>query len=110
MRRSRFYERPYAIRGQLGRPRIRLYALIVAFALFLLWFTLGDFSRAGELIPCFPYPKVDKPPTYEKIDEYQRNLPQHNLDLPFPEGRTGRYVKFSCQIQMLGWNNVFNEL
>lgn len=50
------------------------------------------------------------PPTYEKLKKWEDDLPQHNLDLPFPEGRTGRYVKFSNQIRMLGWNNVFNEV
>lgn len=50
------------------------------------------------------------PPTYEKLKKWEDNLPQHNLDLPYPEGRTGRYVKFSNQIKKLGWNNVFNEL
>ena len=33
---------------------------------------------------------------------------EHNLDLPFPEGRTDRYVKFSNQIKALGWNNRLN--
>lgn len=28
-------------------------------------------------------------PTYEDIKRYERRLPQHNLDLPFPEGRDG---------------------
>lgn len=50
------------------------------------------------------------PPKYERLIEWERNLPQHNLDLPFPEGRTGRYVKFTNQIKMLGWNNVLNEV
>lgn len=42
--------------------------------------------------------------------QWEDNLPQHNLDLPFPEGKTGRYVMFSNQVRRLGWNNVFNEL
>lgn len=50
------------------------------------------------------------PPTYERLRQWEANLPQHNLDLPFPEGRTGRYVRFSNQIAMLGWNNVLNEV
>ncbi|KAG5735191.1 Myosin-1, partial [Termitomyces sp. T112] len=54
-------------------------------------------------------PKV-KPPTYESLRKWEDNLPQHDLDLPFPEGKTGRYVKFSNQIAMLGWNNVLNEV
>ncbi|KAG6879223.1 hypothetical protein C0992_004284 [Termitomyces sp. T32_za158] len=36
-------------------------------------------------------PKVP-PPTYESLRKWEDNLPQHDLDLPFPEGRTGRYV------------------
>ncbi|RDB14696.1 hypothetical protein Hypma_016298 [Hypsizygus marmoreus] len=54
-------------------------------------------------------PKVP-PPTYENLRKWEQNLPQHNLELPFPEGKTGRYVKFSNQIVMLGWNNVLNEV
>ncbi|KAF6744716.1 hypothetical protein DFP72DRAFT_64830 [Ephemerocybe angulata] len=53
---------------------------------------------------------LDTPPRYFDLYEEQRNLPQHNLSLPYPEGATGRYVKFTSQINMLGWNNVFNEL
>ncbi|KAF8956990.1 hypothetical protein BDZ97DRAFT_1763272 [Flammula alnicola] len=53
---------------------------------------------------------VDYPPSYQDIRDAEENLPQLSLDLPYPEGRNGRYVKFSCQIQQLGWNNVLNEL
>jgi len=52
----------------------------------------------------------ETPPDYELLYEWERNLPQHNLDLPYPEGRTGRYVMFRNQIRALGWNNVFNEM
>ncbi|KAJ7863660.1 hypothetical protein B0H13DRAFT_1516192, partial [Mycena leptocephala] len=35
----------------------------------------------------------------------------HNLSLPFPEGKTGRYVKLSNQNhRTTGWNNCFNEV
>lgn len=50
------------------------------------------------------------PPTYDEILWAEYNLPQHNLSLPYPEGRTGRYIKFSNQIKGLGWNNVLNEM
>ena len=50
------------------------------------------------------------PPTYARFTNMEKALPQHNLDLPYPEGRTGRYVKFSNQIKALGWNNVMNEM
>ncbi|KAJ3502206.1 hypothetical protein NMY22_g18668 [Coprinellus aureogranulatus] len=53
---------------------------------------------------------LNTPPRYLDVYEEERRLPQHNLSLPFPEGATGRYVKFTSQINMLGWNNVLNEL
>ena len=53
---------------------------------------------------------IDIPPRYLDVYEEERRLPQHNLSLPYPEGSTGRYVKFTSQINMLGWNNVLNEL
>ena len=53
---------------------------------------------------------LDQPPTYEKLKEWESALPQHNLDLPFPEGRTGRYVFFKNQLEGFGWNNELNEV
>jgi hypothetical protein len=50
------------------------------------------------------------PPHYTALRTRIKNLPQHNTSLPFPEGRNGRYVKFSSQISQLGWNNVLNEI
>lgn len=52
----------------------------------------------------------DSPPSWDVLRQRELNLPQHNLDLPFPEGKNGRYVKFSNQIRRSGWNNVFTEL
>ncbi|KAJ7617353.1 hypothetical protein FB45DRAFT_933987 [Roridomyces roridus] len=52
----------------------------------------------------------DGPPTYAKLRKWEAALPQHNLSLPFPEGKYGRYVRFSNQVRWLGWNNVFNDV
>ena len=57
--------------------------------------------------------------------EFERALPQHNPDLPFPEGRKGRYVvsslvplgldtlrsyiNFAGHPWGSGWNNVLQE-
>ncbi|KAF7299474.1 hypothetical protein MIND_00897400 [Mycena indigotica] len=48
-------------------------------------------------------------PSYNQLRRKVERLPQHNLDLPFPEGKNGRYVKFSVQANFLGWNNCLNE-
>ncbi|KAJ7505077.1 hypothetical protein B0H11DRAFT_2221263 [Mycena galericulata] len=47
------------------------------------------------------------PPTYAAVRKLEAELPQQNLSLPFPEGSTGRYVKFSNQLRGRGWNNCF---
>ena len=36
-------------------------------------------------------------PTYERFYEMERNYPQHNPSLPFPEGENGRFVWVSNQ-------------
>ena len=82
-------------------------AAIVLFALssyFPSSLTFISTTAPAKQIPEYP------PPTYDAIRSYERNLPQHNLDLPFPGGQTGRYVKFSNQIKALGWNNCLNEV
>ncbi|KAJ6589134.1 hypothetical protein B0H19DRAFT_1206159 [Mycena capillaripes] len=56
-----------------------------------------------------PVLKIPGPPTFEVLKKWEEDLPQHNLDLPFPEGRTGRYVKFSNEFKDVGWNNCLNE-
>ncbi|KAJ6454345.1 hypothetical protein C8R45DRAFT_601416 [Mycena sanguinolenta] len=53
---------------------------------------------------------ASRPPKYASLRKWEASLPQHDLSLPFPEGRTGRYVKFSNQVRYLGWNNCFNEV
>lgn len=40
----------------------------------------------------------------ECVRQREDALPQHNLDLPFPEGRTGRYITFLNQYIHMGFN------
>ncbi|KAF9484849.1 hypothetical protein BDN70DRAFT_872119 [Pholiota conissans] len=102
--------------------RTRLQRWILGGVLVTLILTVYGFSSHGrrhinslteKLAPHFAGAQpidLDQPPTYEKLKKWEMDLPQHNLDLPFPEGRTGRYVLFKNQIQMLGWNNQLNEV
>lgn len=53
---------------------------------------------------------LDQPPRYERLKKWEMDLPQHDLELPFPEGRKGRYVIFKNQITGLGWSNVLSEV
>jgi len=59
-----------------------------------------------EVNTCDP----DPPSNWDKLYKWEDDMPQHNLDLPYPEGRTGKYVLFRNQIQFLGWNNLLNEM
>ncbi|KDR82465.1 hypothetical protein GALMADRAFT_87810 [Galerina marginata CBS 339.88] len=53
----------------------------------------------------------DRPPSYTDLREWEVRLPQHNLDLPFPEGRSGRFVLFSnSRAHPVGWNNKLNDM
>ncbi|KAI3614845.1 hypothetical protein WG66_003282 [Moniliophthora roreri] len=102
-----------------GTPRRRLAAVAAClfFTLGLLMAHLAMKTYSQQLYhstspPSTPHDKVIAmgPPHYDPIREYEKTLPQHNLDHPFPEGKTGRYVKFANQIRFLGWNNCFNEV
>lgn len=50
------------------------------------------------------------PPSYESIREFERHLPQHDLSLPFPEGKDGMYLRFPEHLWGHGLNNVLQEL
>ncbi|KAH9480264.1 Strobilurin A biosynthesis cluster protein l1 [Psilocybe cubensis] len=53
----------------------------------------------------------DSPPTFTELRDWEMKLPQHNLSLPFPEGRLGRYVLFSnSREHHVGWNNKLNDM
>ncbi|KAI3621367.1 hypothetical protein WG66_014473 [Moniliophthora roreri] len=67
--------------------------------------TLDGFSGTVE-----PERRPPEPPTWERLRKWEDELPQHNLELDFPEGKTGRFVRFSNQVKRLGWNNALNEV
>jgi hypothetical protein len=73
--------------------------LLIAFASIVvalwIWFTSRHMYRKAD---------------WTVVHDREKNLPQHNLNLPLPEGRGGRYVRFSGQIRGLGWNNVLGEM
>ncbi|KAF9533178.1 hypothetical protein CPB83DRAFT_867144 [Crepidotus variabilis] len=57
------------------------------------------------------FPDNERPPDYSELRAWESNLPQHDPDLSFPEGRSGRYVLFSSsRINLSGWNNKLNDM
>lgn len=104
-------------RSSFQRHRLQfIIAFVVATILFLFVLSpsnaLKSFTKPG--VTQIYKETTDKPqsppPKYERLREWEKNLPQHNISLPYPEGKNGRYVFFSNQVKMLGWNNVLNEV
>ncbi|KAK0487128.1 hypothetical protein IW261DRAFT_592540 [Armillaria novae-zelandiae] len=86
------------------RPVTLLFTLIMAGV--VLWLTRYYDLVANDIPSPVPTIDTDHPPSYDWLRQWEHDLPQHNLSLSAPEGKAGRYVKFSSQTQMLGWNNV----
>lgn len=112
----------WRLSGQLGGARRRQYVVLIVVVI-VVFVVLASHSSSippatvttfapNETKTVLPNPKThwERPPTLAKLKQWERDLPQHNLNLPFPEGKSGRYVKFSNQVQRLGWNNAFNEM
>jgi len=106
-------------KGRLVRSRQRRWLILSGFAIIVLTLYAASYqpyhasflhSIAPSFAPFSQVPDLDQPPTYERLKKWEKDLPQHDLDLPYPEGRTGRYVFFKNQVQMLGWNNQLNEV
>jgi hypothetical protein len=109
---------PLTVPARFARPRRLLPILLIGLAAgsYLLSLSLSPSSSsvvewaAEDAPPLMATTTTTSPPSYAALRLYEANLPQHNLDLPFPEGRAGKYVRFSNQVRGLGWNNVLNEL
>ena len=43
------------------------------------------------------------PPRFYEWHDREKRLPQHDLNLPYPQGREGRYIRFSNQV----WGTSF---
>lgn len=91
---------------QSRQKRWLLYGAILAILHFLVGYGQRDLRRALPSV----FGEIDEPPTYKQLRQWEMDLPQHNLDLPFPEGGHGKYVYFRNQVRKLGWNNVLNEV
>ncbi|QRV94258.1 O-FucT domain protein [Ceratobasidium sp. AG-Ba] len=107
---------PESSNGQLPnikwhwRPRPR--HILTIFSTFAVFFAFGSFFYWGNL-ELYAYPEralwTSDATDFDDIFLSEAQLPQHNLSAPYPEGRNGRFVKFSNQVWGLGWNNLLQE-
>lgn len=103
---------------QRRSPNLRLYltACGLCLVVFLsLIYSLDNWRKAtifyATSLMAYRVPDNALSPVYTDIRELEMNLPQHNLELPYPEGRRGRYVLFSnSRTHLSGWNNKLNDM
>lgn len=80
----------HTLASRLPKRACRLLVFLFLSSSAFVWF----YSRhIGEDLPAFGDITVDYslPPLYEAYHDYERHLPQHNLSLPFPEGRDAKF-------------------
>lgn len=102
--------------GSIARPsRPRLWMALLLFLLSIAYSV--EIKRNVRIVYEYAVLKTytiaakDAPPNYAALREWERRLPQHNPDLPFPEGRSGRYVLFAnSRAHQAGWNNKLNDM
>ncbi|KAG9043944.1 hypothetical protein FS837_008964 [Tulasnella sp. UAMH 9824] len=49
-------------------------------------------------------------PDYKEIRAYEKRLPQHKMNLPWPEGKNGRFLRFSTPYHYIGFNNQLQDI
>ncbi|KAH7908997.1 hypothetical protein BJ138DRAFT_1156325 [Hygrophoropsis aurantiaca] len=77
----------------------------------LFWITFFFYwSGADQLVPDDIFTDRSLPPLYEAYNDYERHLPQHNLSLPFPEGRDAKFFWAANHVTGSGWGNAMQEL
>lgn len=80
--------------ARLPRRVSRLLVLIMVSMTLLGLYSLLDFEEESWIPSHFPW-EERPPPLYSKYHRLEHALPQHNLDLPYPEGKDGKYFWIS---------------
>ncbi|KAI0245909.1 hypothetical protein BJV78DRAFT_229049 [Lactifluus subvellereus] len=68
-----------------------------------------DLPVSSQVLPNPEEEDTHTPRFYEWHDR-EKQLPQNDPDLPYPQGREGRYIRFSNQVWGLGWGNAMEEM
>ena len=81
------------------------FLVVILIALSLFYFHSIDTSTGSvpdDLLPFLqglpPSEGGSQPPRFYEWHEREKRLPQHDLELPYPQGREGRYIRFSNQV------------
>ncbi len=75
----------------------RRYARVLLLGLVVLS-VIALFFHSDTIKESLPFPispMSNMPPIYEQYHEYERNLPQHDLSLPPPDGKHAKFIYFA---------------
>lgn len=84
--------------ARLPRRITRLFVSILITLAFLGLYSLLDFETGRWTPSNLPW-QTRLPPLYPEYRRRELALPQHNLDLPYPEGRNGKYLWISEHVR-----------
>ncbi|KAI0032867.1 hypothetical protein K488DRAFT_85461 [Vararia minispora EC-137] len=103
---------PFPVPGSSSKGTGRWYAydfflLVLVIFPSCFWFVyhVGPNSKQE-----YPNLGVTLPPNYYEWHERENAMPQNNLNLPPPQGRRGRYVRFNNFYGNVGWGNAQQEM
>ena len=85
------------------RFRTSFFVLVVLGAISLLFyltrFSISSHDDLLVFLKDLPKPEGGRlPPRFYEWHDREKQLPQHDPDLPYPQGREGRYIRFSNQV------------
>lgn len=89
-----------SILDRFSKKYYKLLFLVLAFL--ALFFVPKAFYRFRNVSPRLP-------PLFDEYHLRELALPQHNPDLLYPEGRTGKYLWISGHTHDAGWGNILQE-
>ena len=78
------------------RLRFLFFFTVLCSLAFLAWHFVGAQQQIENYLQRHPFFRI--PPVYQKYYDAEKQLPQHDASLPFPEGRNGRYLWVSTQM------------
>lgn len=82
--------RPFPFRWMTRRVTRAIVIILVSLALFACFRAFVSLSEPSSDEDHAPDPLF--PPLYSKYHQDELAYPQHNPDLPYPEGREGKYI------------------
>lgn len=85
--------------ARLPRRVSRLLVSVMVSLTFLGLYSLLEFEGEGWTPVNLPWQGKRLPPLYPEYRLRELALPQHNLDLPYPEGRNGKYIWISEHVR-----------